>query len=91
MPGALAAVRGHRRHIPKGHRRAGIRFHLTSPVRSCSRRLVTFQGRQRLGFSLGSELVSNLLQGADARREGVSVGIDDVPLFPVESGGLFVG
>lgn len=50
--------------------------------------------RRRLGFRLGSDLVPNLLQGADTRREGVSVVIDYAPRFPwfpFESGGLFIG
>jgi hypothetical protein len=61
-----------------------------SPISLRPRGLIMFERWQRLGFRLGPDLIPNLLQGADTRRERISVIIDDVPQFPFESGGLFV-
>jgi hypothetical protein len=62
-----------------------------SPISARSRRLGTFQGRQRFGFRLGSDLGKNVFPHLDPRRKRVTIGVDRVAEQPSECLGFLIG
>jgi hypothetical protein len=85
-------VPARRRRAPEGHRWAGFGFHLTaSAVSATTRRLVTLRLGERFALRFGSDHVANLSQRLNARREEVTITIDDRRKLPFEKGGSLIG